>query len=115
MGVERRGRVILWIAGRSTRRLWEESDERATRRSPSRKPFDIPKAGGMGSVSEGQGEQGRTGGGRVLVGGVRGGSAGEPVQDLEPDAGGELLPAAGTGCGDTQVQRVVCGCWESPR
>lgn len=40
---------ILWIAGRSTRRLWEESDERATRRSPSRKPFDIPKAGGMGA------------------------------------------------------------------
>lgn len=28
MGAERRGWVILWIAGRSTRRLWEESDER---------------------------------------------------------------------------------------
>src|SRR5881397_1711474 len=61
------------------------------------------KAGSMGGLGEGQGEQGCGGCGRLLDRGPREGSEEQSVQDLEPDVFGELLPALGARGGDTEI------------
>src|SRR5512133_2999496 len=55
------------------------------------------QVGGVGGLSAGEGQQGRTGRGRVLAGGLRERSQGQPVQDLESDVVGQLPAAAGAG------------------
>src|SRR5690242_17830516 len=65
--------------------------------------------GGLGSISEGQGQQGRGGGGRPVHCGVRAGSRQEPVSDLESAVVGFVFPAAGESGGDPQSQ----GSWGS--
>ena len=56
-------------------------------------------------MGESQGQQGRAGCGRGVDRGVREGSEGKPVQDLEPDVVGDLLPAAGARGGDREGAR----------
>src|SRR5919106_1851630 len=63
------------------------------------------QADGLGGVAAGQGQQGRAGGGWAGSGGVRGRSEGQPLQDLESDELGVLLPASGQGGGDPQAAR----------
>src|SRR5512132_2645502 len=70
------------------------------------------QVGGVGGLSAGEGQQGRTGRGRVLARGLREGSEGQPVQDLESDVVGQLPAAAGAGGGDTQTAwRGDQGAW----
>src|SRR4029453_4901993 len=87
---------------RSVNRAWsrEELDGHA---DATRKVVCDLQVGGVGGLSAGAGHQGRTGRGRVLAGGLREGSEGQPVQDLEPDGLRELPAAAGAGGGDTQA------------
>ena len=92
MGVERRGRIVRGslfgqpdVSGRSCVSELRSQD----------KPFDISKWDGVGGVSEGEGQQGAAGVDGQLDRGVREGSEGEPLQDLEPDVLGKLLSAPG--------------------
>ena len=62
---------------------------------PTSKPFVIEASGRVGGVSTGQGKPGGGGVDRQSAPGLRAGPLGEPVQDLEPDELGDLLPAAG--------------------
>src|SRR5262249_55061911 len=61
--------------------------------------------GGLGGVSEGQGEPRGGRGGRAVNRGVRDRLEGEPLQDLESHVLGELLSTASTARGDPQSQR----------
>ena len=63
------------------------------------------QVGGLGSVCEGQGEQGCGGGRRGVDRAVRGRPGPESVQDLEPAVVGLVFPAAGEGRGDPQGGR----------
>src|SRR5215203_6698388 len=101
MRVERRGRVarVRLVVNRLGR---EEPGERA---EVAGQGVSDRQGGGLGSVCEREGEQGRGGGRRAVDRGVRGGSGSESVQDLEPDVLGLLLPAAGEGGGDTEGRR----------
>src|SRR6185312_6273645 len=83
--------------------LREESCGRAESTRQAVRYFEV---GSLGGVEESQGEQGRTGSGRAVDRGVREGSAGQPVQDLEPDVLGVVLPAAGAGGGDREGARA---------
>src|SRR5664279_2903091 len=58
-----------------------------------------------GRRKESQGEQRRRRGGRAVHRGVREGSEEQSVQDLESDVLWDLLPATGTGRGDTEAAR----------
>src|SRR5690349_607843 len=79
---------------------WEESRERA---EVDRKTVRYLEVGRLAGVSEGQGQSGCAGCGRLQHRGVRERLAGEPLQDLEPDVLGQLFPAAGQGGGDTET------------
>src|SRR3954453_15351417 len=82
--------------------LREEAGGRAESTRQAVRYFEV---GGLGGVGESQGEQGRTGSRRAVDRGVREGSAGKPVQDLEPDVLGVVLPAAGACGGDREGAR----------
>src|SRR2546429_4179358 len=47
----------------------------------------------------------RTWGGRAVHRGVRGRPEGQPLQGLEPDVVGDVLPAPGEGSGNTEADR----------
>src|SRR5664280_1295673 len=78
----------------------EELSERAEVIRQAVRYFEVGRLGGVG---EGQIQEGRTGGGRVLHRGLRSRSEQQSVQDLEQDVFGELLPATGAGGGDTEA------------
>ena len=83
--------------------LWEESRGRAE--SIWQAVSDL-EAGGVGGLDQGEGQSGCTGSGWAVAGGVRGGSEEQPVQDLEPDVVGDLLPAPGEGGGNPEGARA---------
>ena len=60
---------------------------------------------GLVRLAAGEGQQGSAGGGRAVHRGLRGAAGGQPLQDLEPDVGGDVVPAAGEGGGDPQAGR----------
>src|SRR5687768_15400846 len=93
MRAERRGRVarVRLAVNRQGREEPGERIEAAGQAVP-----DL-QVGGLGSVSEGRGQQGRGGSRRAVDRGVRGGPGPESVQDLEWALLGFLLPAAGEG------------------
>src|SRR5829696_10077515 len=98
MRVERRGRVAR--AGLAVNQHgWEEPGERAEAAGQAVSDLQV---GGLGGVSEGQGQPGRGWGRRADDRAVRTGPAREPVQALESAVVGELLPAAGEGRGDVE-------------
>src|SRR6266545_6583261 len=101
MGVEPRGRVAVAVFVRSTGRAVRE--ESCGRAEVVRQAVCDLEVGSLGGVGEGQGEQGRTRGGRPLDRGLRSRSEEQPVSDLEPDVVGELLSASGAGGGDTKA------------
>src|SRR5438876_2639104 len=106
MGAERRGRVVRGCVRSINRALaWEESRERV---EITRQAVRYIEAGGLGGVGESQGEQGRAGCGWSVDRGVREGSEGQPVQDLESDVLGVVLPAAGARGADTEAARRGC-------
>src|SRR5919201_7014984 len=96
MRAERRGRVAL-VRLAVNRGCREEPGERT---EVAGQAVADRQDGGLGSVREGQGEQGRGGGRRAVDRRVRGGPGPEPVPDLESDVLGLVLPAAGEGGGD---------------
>ena len=100
MGAERRGRVIRGCVRSINQKLSGRSrvDEL---KSPG-KPFEISEAGCLGGVGESQGKQGSARSGRGVDRGLREGSEGQPVQDLESDVVRDVLPAAGAGGGDRE-------------
>jgi hypothetical protein len=101
MRVERRGRVAR--AGSAVNQHgWEEPGERAEAAGQAVSDLQM---GGLGGVSEGQGQPGRGRGGRAVDHRVRAGPQGEPVQALESAVVGQLLPATGEGRGDPQAGR----------
>ena len=100
MGLERRGRVVRGCV-RSINRTVVREESRG-RAESTRQAVRYFEAGGLGGVGEGQGEQGRTGSGRAVDRGVREGSEGQSVQDLESDVVGVVLPAAGACGGDPE-------------
>src|SRR5262249_31980502 len=57
----------------------------------------------MGGIPAGEDQQGRAGRGRRRERGGREGSEEQPVQDLEPDVLGELLPTPGESGGNTKT------------
>src|SRR5919107_1232810 len=61
------------------------------------------EAGRLGGLPEGQGKSGRAGSGRADPRRLREGSQGKPIQDLEPDVVGIVLPTSGAGGGDTKT------------
>src|SRR6185437_15327246 len=63
-----------------------------------------PEDAGVERISAGQGQQGSGWCGRAVVGGVRAGREGQPVQALESTVVGKLLSAACTGGGDSQAR-----------
>src|SRR5262249_1114536 len=62
------------------------------------------QAGGLGGLPEGQGQPRRGRGGRSVHRGVRGRLEEQPLQDLESDVLGELLPTAGASRRDPEGQ-----------
>src|SRR5215211_2524807 len=101
MRVERRGRVAR--AGLAVNQHgWEEPGERAEAAGQAVSDLQM---GGLGGVSEGQGQPGRGRGGRAVDPAVRRGPQGEPVQAVESAVVGQLCPAAGEGRGDPQAGR----------
>src|SRR5512132_2267383 len=79
---------------------WEESDGRA---ETGRQVVWYFETGGVGGLSEGAGQQGRTGRRRLHDRDVREGSEEQSLQDLEPDVLGQLLSAPGAGGGGTET------------
>src|SRR5215207_8630240 len=90
------------IRSTGARWLWEEAKQHAR---AEREVVCDPQADGLGGVAAGQGQQGSAGSGRGGSGGVRGRSEGQPLQDLESDELGVLLPSGGQGGGDPQAAR----------
>ena len=82
--------------------FWEETGEQV--RSAGQAVYDT-KAAGVGSIQTGQGQQRCRRGGPRVNGGIRGGSAGEPVQDLEPDVFRDVFSASGEGGRGTETAR----------
>ena len=101
MRAERRGRVAR---GRLAvnRQGREEPGERAEVAGQAVSDLQVE---GLGSVREGQGQQGRGGSRRAVDRAVRGGPGPELAQDLEPYVVGLVLPAAGESGGDPQGRR----------
>ena len=78
------------------------------------KPYEISKQ----LVWEAYKRSRRTGalpGGRRVHRGVRDGPEEQPLQDLESDVLGVLLPAAGAARRDSEGQAEACGRWGFPR
>src|SRR6266545_3158127 len=100
IGVEPRGRAIWASSFGQPGRLREESSGRADVEGQAVCDLQV---GGLGGVPAGQGQSRGAGCGRVLDRGVREGSEGQPVQGLEPDVLGELLPTSGAGGGSGQI------------
>src|SRR5919107_4599458 len=69
----------------------------------SRQAVRYLEAGRLGGLPEGQGKSGRAGSGRADPRRLREGSQGKPIQDLEPDVVGIVLPTSGAGGGDTKT------------
>jgi hypothetical protein len=90
------GGGFVWSTGGA----WEELDGHA---DATRKAVGDLQVAGVGGLPVGEGQPGRTGRGRVLAGGLRAGSAGQPVQDLESAGLWQLLPAPGEGGGSTKA------------
>src|SRR5438034_9556941 len=68
------------------------------------------QGGGLGGISQGQGQQGGGRRRRAVDRGVREGPQGEPLQALEPDVLGELLPTASSDGRDTEAGRARGPC-----
>src|SRR6476620_4936940 len=100
MGLERRGRVVRGCVRPINRKRSGRS--RVGELKAPDKPFEISKRAVWEAWGESQGEQRRTGNRRAVDRGVREGSAGQPVQDLEPTVVGVVLPAAGACGGDRE-------------
>ncbi|EFC79005.1 hypothetical protein FrEUN1fDRAFT_7871 [Parafrankia sp. EUN1f] len=99
-GAEPRGRLIWSV----------RSDNRAMPREEAREHVQVgsqavlhSQADGVGGIPAGCKQQGCPGSGRAGPGGFRGRSEGQPVQDLEPDELGQLLPTPGAGGGNTEA------------
>src|ERR1035437_507821 len=101
-GAERRGRVVRGCCSSVNRRYREESRGRAE--SIWQAVPDL-KGRGQGRLDQGEREQGRTRGGRAVHRGLREGPERKPVQGLEPDVLGDVLPASGDGGGNTKATR----------
>src|SRR5262252_3733569 len=99
MRAERRGRVALvcWRVNRRSGGAGEQTEAETVRHL---------EGGGLGGIPEGQGEQGSGRCRRGVDRGVREEPQGEPLQALESDVLGELLPTAGPNGGDTQARRT---------
>ena len=78
------------------------------------KPFAIPKQLVWQAWKSVKANGGAAGADGVTIEDVRDGSEGQPLQDLEPDVVGHVLPAAGAGGGDTEGLGRHENCWACP-
>src|SRR5450759_673904 len=97
MRAEHRGRITLacWRVNRWSEGAGEQAEAVCNR-----------EGGGLGGISQGQGQQRGRWGRRGIDRGVREGPQGEPLQALESDVLGELFPTPGPEGGDPEAGRA---------